>query len=904
MDKDNKNELSLEEATLKLLYNDLNKNTLDNLDNVDGVVDDILVVTDPDVTVDQYNDIIDNAQQLDSDTPEGDIPFIPQYAGNYLQTCPICGSTFATEELLKEDDVCPICGEQPESFVFVGQLTTDNDNDNDNDENEDDIVDEQDTTDEDEDATVDTEIDTESKHINKDNKLTESTDKDKEYTLINATPDDIDHLEKGSAFTWEGMLTDDANLQSIVEFFKENTPSIKLPVKFYTWTGETMNNLYDLSGDIAYPNNLSFVSIPLDCWSSMGNLPIIKLQVGARWLDDIVDNNARKLNREDLDETLDNKIKCNNLQESTDIEGIENLDNIADTFKYYEAYKANFKPLIIVKLNKVYYIYKSDAKSYNDYIDYSPDKEYIEGWLHGAVKAKNKIMESNQLTEDSDRINQLMNIVDDSFEVLHENNVLDESILTEAIRLTSISGITRAPEADFSDDGARFYGYMYKGVVPISYTRDGNDIYLSIAFHHLNDINYDEYSQFDSYKNADEFNGVSADRFDADEFKTYLDAAYNDIVNFRKDVKPVDNDELENRIEEINKASQEYKQKVENYIKEHAQEIINLSEYDFKKLKEYIKEAGSSTADYIREASESSKRDFLQKDLEALKKNISNSWRFSWIEEMFNKNKKDESTSKKQQVSLNDVEHKQPTLSENKKLTETGEWDDEDDEMKAWLEDMKLQANELANQIHGSVKSVHGFDKYQGPFAIVHSPIHGDVILTYDNEDDRGLSFICKIAHKGFISGGINGIAKLLNMEQIPDDNLFTMTEGKKFDKLTKQILNKGKKDGMTKDDAKAIAASIGRKKYGKDKFQKMAQKGKKTEEYDPSVFGSPEEELRYLYAWLDNRKDKMAAKYIKYGNVTDDDTLDYEINGSLQKDDAYKRINARIEELEKQLKL
>ena len=34
----------------------------------------------------------------------------------------------------------------------------------------------------------------------------------------------------------------------------------------------------------------------------------------------------------------------------------------------------------------------------------------------------------------------------------------------------------------------------------------------------------------------------------------------------------------------------------------------------------------------------------------------------------------------------------------------------------------------------------------------------------------------------------------------------------------------------MTKDDADAIAASIGRKKYGKEKFQKMAQKGKKAE--------------------------------------------------------------------------
>jgi hypothetical protein len=47
------------------------------------------------------------------------------------------------------------------------------------------------------------------------------------------------------------------------------------------------------------------------------------------------------------------------------------------------------------------------------------------------------------------------------------------------------------------------------------------------------------------------------------------------------------------------------------------------------------------------------------------------------------------------------------------------------------------------------------------------------------------------------------------------------------FDTVSKDILNKGKRKGMTKDRADAIAANIGRKKYGKEKFQKMAQAGK-----------------------------------------------------------------------------
>ena len=68
---------------------------------------------------------------------------------------------------------------------------------------------------------------------------------------------------------------------------------------------------------------------------------------------------------------------------------------------------------------------------------------------------------------------------------------------------------------------------------------------------------------------------------------------------------------------------------------------------------------------------------------------------------------------------------------------------------------------------------------------------------------------------------------KDINKMLLQADN---MLKESKFDKISKKILDKGKQDGMTKDDADAIAASIGRKKYGKEKFQKMAQKGKKAE--------------------------------------------------------------------------
>lgn len=44
---------------------------------------------------------------------------------------------------------------------------------------------------------------------------------------------------------------------------------------------------------------------------------------------------------------------------------------------------------------------------------------------------------------------------------------------------------------------------------------------------------------------------------------------------------------------------------------------------------------------------------------------------------------------------------------------------------------------------------------------------------------------------------------------------------GGRFKKLVKELAGKGAKD------PKALAASIGRKKYGKAKFQQMAAKGK-----------------------------------------------------------------------------
>lgn len=496
--KENK-KISLEEATLQALAAEANSipdkdiEEIEEPDEAEGIMDGIIVVTDPETDTKDYEEIIEKAQDIMENTPEGEIPFDEEYLGQYMMTCPLCGTTFIEPEILEPGATCPVCLDTPESFIVVGKVEGDDEVNEDMEEvQETNLLNDSNVQNEDNEES-ELKKDIASKQIIDDNKLTESipgmdifehqdeypeinldlygsdaqeaiiyienninklnieqlhelADKvfmedindvkefmkylassddgdiieiynefkkyipenieeskditSKEFEVINATESDIQALEKGSAFTWEGMATSEDNLQSIVDFFKENTPTVKLPIKFYIWSGKTMNDLYSLTKGVAYPDDLSFVSIPLDCWPDLGNLPIIKFQVGARWLDDIVDNNKVHMgNSEGLDECLNNNLVSKKLNESLNIKGLENFDNIANTFEYYSAYEANFKPLIIIKMDKTYYIYKSDAKSYNDYIDYSNSKDYIEGWLHGAVKVKNKVVEDKLFNE-------------------------------------------------------------------------------------------------------------------------------------------------------------------------------------------------------------------------------------------------------------------------------------------------------------------------------------------------------------------------------------------------------------------------------------------------------------------------------------------------------------------------
>lgn len=90
-------------------------------------------------------------------------------------------------------------------------------------------------------------------------------------------------------------------------------------------------------------------------------------------LDDFIDNYEQAFEEESLEESV-------------------TIDNdVTNEFEFIKPFENNFGKIKIVKQGKEYLIYRDDAKSDEDYIDHG-NKDYIEGWLHGAVKANNKVI--------------------------------------------------------------------------------------------------------------------------------------------------------------------------------------------------------------------------------------------------------------------------------------------------------------------------------------------------------------------------------------------------------------------------------------------------------------------------------------------------------------------------------
>lgn len=117
---------------------------------------------------------------------------------------------------------------------------------------------------------------------------------------------------------------------------------------------------------------------------------IIDALFGSEWLDSEVKSNKEIDNAKE--KTLE---KVNESVDDFEIKGLNgNAKDVTNEFKNAEAYLGNLSPIKIFKIDKDYVVYKNTAKDYSDWVYSSDSKDNIEGWLYGAVQAKNRIVES------------------------------------------------------------------------------------------------------------------------------------------------------------------------------------------------------------------------------------------------------------------------------------------------------------------------------------------------------------------------------------------------------------------------------------------------------------------------------------------------------------------------------
>lgn len=115
------------------------------------------------------------------------------------------------------------------------------------------------------------------------------------YTLVKATEETLDYLYSESALTFEGTSTDDDNMKWLCNWLVENKfLDEKAHLTIYDVTGKLMNSYYGLTGRNRYKARLNIVCVPLSQLGNIGSLALARFQLGGRWFDDVVSNNARR----------------------------------------------------------------------------------------------------------------------------------------------------------------------------------------------------------------------------------------------------------------------------------------------------------------------------------------------------------------------------------------------------------------------------------------------------------------------------------------------------------------------------------------------------------------------------------------------------------------------------------
>lgn len=106
------------------------------------------------------------------------------------------------------------------------------------------------------------------------------------------TKEELNKLYNQSALTVIGLeVNNDMFNQFTNWLIEKNALLSNKELIFYVIKGQTMNKIYKLTGDNAYPNDLNIVSVDSDSINTF-KLILNRFEIGAKWFDDVVDNNA------------------------------------------------------------------------------------------------------------------------------------------------------------------------------------------------------------------------------------------------------------------------------------------------------------------------------------------------------------------------------------------------------------------------------------------------------------------------------------------------------------------------------------------------------------------------------------------------------------------------------------
>lgn len=117
------------------------------------------------------------------------------------------------------------------------------------------------------------------------------------YKVINVTDKEmLDKLYDDSSVLTKKCLYEES-ISNFIDWIHE-TAKTKDNVNVYITKGKVINNAYGLTKDNAYPNDCPIVAVMLSDIENANTLIRRRFEVGARWFDDIVDNDLSRQHRE------------------------------------------------------------------------------------------------------------------------------------------------------------------------------------------------------------------------------------------------------------------------------------------------------------------------------------------------------------------------------------------------------------------------------------------------------------------------------------------------------------------------------------------------------------------------------------------------------------------------------